>query len=327
MKAYPPKTRNLPIDVISGFFIIEIIIQHVLQNCNLYNDSWFEKYIIGWLPIFMPWFFFKSGIMFKKPTTFNKCFSYRWSKLIYPFIIWSIVPSLLMFPLVVYREGMGQYFKNIIYSLAYAYGPYNLPLWFLITLFMSYIVINVLELRKINRGGIIAAAIITSYAISLLPFKIPFGLNRLPLAIFCFELGIILKKYNLNSSKWAILSIVCYVIVMTLCPSDISFHKNVCHGNYFVAIISISSFMTFTYCIIQKQWTLKILQYIGEQSMIPYVSHATIIVILKYINKYYYKFNDVHLALIMTFSILLLTAILMAFRHKLSFLFIYKVNN
>lgn len=53
------------LDTISGFFIIQIIIGHLLQFCGLY------VYMSEWTKVFcffMPFFYFKSGI-FAKLTT------------------------------------------------------------------------------------------------------------------------------------------------------------------------------------------------------------------------------------------------------------------
>ena len=58
------------IDVICGIMIVWMILGHIASACNL-KESWF--YITGnhLLPFFMPWFFYKSGMLYKHKNAYE----------------------------------------------------------------------------------------------------------------------------------------------------------------------------------------------------------------------------------------------------------------
>lgn len=130
-------SRNKAVDVVSALFLLEIIIDHVLTNSGCNNTKF--SYVIRMFPTFMPWFFFKAGMMFKSPKGMSEQVRYRSKKLFYPFFVWSIIPCVIMLPLIVLNEGFVSYLKVIVSSLAFAYGPYNTPLLFLASLFFIYV--------------------------------------------------------------------------------------------------------------------------------------------------------------------------------------------
>lgn len=146
------KQRNNTIDAISAIFIIEIVLQHILQNSNLYENSLYQKIVLV-LPVFMPWFYFKAGLMFKKPKGLKGCIMYRSEKLLRPFVIWSIIPAMIVLPFYLINGNILQFLKACVSSLFYAHGVFNTPLWFLASLFQVYVIAEIVEYYRIRWGG------------------------------------------------------------------------------------------------------------------------------------------------------------------------------
>lgn len=143
--------RNNWFDTISGLFILLIVIQHILQNCGIYDGYFFERYIVRAFPAFMPWFFYKSGLFFRYTKTgFARG---QVNKLLYPFLIWSFIPSLLVLPFYIVDGEIYNYFINILRSLYYAHGVFNAPLWFLPSLFFSSLTVYYFTNVRIRLGG------------------------------------------------------------------------------------------------------------------------------------------------------------------------------
>lgn len=144
-------TRNNWFDTISGLFILLIVIQHILQNCGIYDGYFFERYIVRAFPAFMPWFFYKSGLFFRyNKTGFARS---QVNKLLYPFLIWSFIPSLLVLPFYIVDGEIYNYFINILRSLYYAHGVFNAPLWFLPSVFFSSLTVYYFTNVRIRLGG------------------------------------------------------------------------------------------------------------------------------------------------------------------------------
>ena len=63
--------RNGAIDSIAGVLILHMMLIHIQQFVN--SDTRFYYYQNLVLSFFMPWFFFKSGMLFKKRMSFQLC--------------------------------------------------------------------------------------------------------------------------------------------------------------------------------------------------------------------------------------------------------------
>jgi len=317
------KERNKAIDTISGFFILEIIIQHVLQNSELYEGSFFEKYIIRLLPAFMPWFYFKAGLMFKQPSNIKKNIKSRAVKLLYPFAVWSLIPCILVLPFFIYEGNMYDYIKEIVGSLYYAHGPFNTPLWFLPSFFFVYII---MYLSKGKYLTLLFISVILSYLFSKVSFKIPFGMVNLPLGVFFFALGTFFCNIRIKTNiTLAIFFSIIYILYVIFRYSSLSFHRNELFcGTYLEYIIGISILLYIIYCSLQYKWSISILSNIGKNSIILYVAHAPIIIIIKKINECFNLNLDSRL-LFGLYSISIIAILFFLVTTKKRLLFLYKL--
>lgn len=132
-------TRNPMMDIVSGLFILEIVVQHLLQNTNLSEGTFWSNYFEHFFLAFMPWFYFKAGYMVKnsKEGLWSNIQN-RGIRLLYPYLVWSIIPSVLILPFFLIEHEVMHWINNIAYGLIYAQGAFNTPLWFLPSLFFVY---------------------------------------------------------------------------------------------------------------------------------------------------------------------------------------------
>lgn len=90
--------RNHIIDIVSALFVIEIVIAHLLQKTGYFENSFYKEYVIRFLGAFLPWFYFKAGLMFNYKYGTDMIWK-RCKKLLWPYMTWSILSSLLALPL------------------------------------------------------------------------------------------------------------------------------------------------------------------------------------------------------------------------------------
>ena len=131
------KERSSDIDFISGLLILYMVFIHVCQWFG-YNDRPFFLNSFKIFGFFMPWFFFKGGMFFQyrkiKDVTINS-----FKRLLKPYILWSTIGLLIYFIIFEILSGtnLAYFFRKEIFSLLFFGSVFgNLPLWFLITLFL-----------------------------------------------------------------------------------------------------------------------------------------------------------------------------------------------
>ena len=128
------KNRIAYIDIGSGIMITWMIICHAL------NPMWGNEINshFPWLFFFMPWFFYKSGCLYKEKDSKTE-----WSssaiKLLVPYVVWSIVGYFANIIWLLYahdltiRSALYSPFRAFVFSSAI---PLNTALWFIPILFL-----------------------------------------------------------------------------------------------------------------------------------------------------------------------------------------------
>lgn len=103
------------------------------------------------LYFFMPWFFYKSGQMFKFRTPDEEWYK-GWQKFIRPFIIWSLIgyAAYIIFGVCTWGLTLHEAFYTPLHSLFFGcFIPLNNALWFLPVLFLVRMIGNYI-LPRIN---------------------------------------------------------------------------------------------------------------------------------------------------------------------------------
>ena len=137
--------RDNTLDCACGILIIHMILGHIFQWPQLTTTHFYQWMNI--LYFFMPWFFFKAGIFYKK-TPVKKVFSTSFHRLIVPFIALSLIGhAFLCISLV--QEG-GHTWQDFLINpmkdiLLLGSTTGNFPLWFLLSLFFTKILYSLLN--------------------------------------------------------------------------------------------------------------------------------------------------------------------------------------
>jgi len=163
------KNREEWIDVLKGFGALFVLLGHVVSytsNVKIYLYSFH-----------IPLFFFVSGYLFKKNKNILGYTFDKFKRFIIPYFIFSFL-SMFVFT-IINGNSMGK--REIIKNFFFLYGrnPWNSSLWFLVIIFFTLIIMNIL----FN---------VDDY----LGFKTKF--RRILYLIFTMILCIILVKYNVK---------------------------------------------------------------------------------------------------------------------------------
>ncbi len=86
--------RDSSLDAACGLFIVYMIVGHAFQWSFTTSDS-FYKYSDYVLFMFMPWFFFKSGMFYKKQKSVKLVIHKCIKKLIVPYLVYSAVGEIV----------------------------------------------------------------------------------------------------------------------------------------------------------------------------------------------------------------------------------------
>lgn len=146
-------SRDTSLDAVCGLFIIWMIIGHAFQWSGTTDDS-FYVYGNDVLFMFMPWFFYKSGMYYKQQAN-TKAAIIKWSKkLLIPYIVYTIIGELALWTML-YQQGTLNW-RNIVLDpiIGIAFegsAGGNLALWFLLTLFLVKSIVALADKYKIKK--------------------------------------------------------------------------------------------------------------------------------------------------------------------------------
>lgn len=159
------KTRVGYVDLASGILIIWVMVYHAMSTCKVFNGA-DPRVVLPWLTFSMPWFFYKSGILFKEISC-REGLVKDFKKLIVPYVKWTLIGYVgwLFIQLVDGTVSM----QSCVYgplNMLYKYGcmSLNIPAWFLLSLFF----VRVISRYLLNKP-IPVIAIVATCAVLLTP--------------------------------------------------------------------------------------------------------------------------------------------------------------
>lgn len=133
------KKRDTSLDAIAGLLILHMITLHCVQNTIGQLGQY--EIISSILMFFMPWFFFKNGMFINDKSTFN--WKKDASRLLKPFVVYSAIGLAVgaFYYCIAKDEVFWKYVLKFFYNL-FKNGSIqgNLPLWFLLSLFLARMV-------------------------------------------------------------------------------------------------------------------------------------------------------------------------------------------
>ena len=176
------------LDQVAGILICYMMLMHILlwKKIPLENDSlWLEP-----LKFFMFWFFFKSGMFYKQKTT-KDCVIRGGKKLLYPFIIFSLL-GYIIHTSVMYMSG-DRNWKHYLLTpakellLGGSIGG-NDVLWFLTSLFMVQFLFNKLMKQKVPITCIAMGGLTVAFLCQLIHIEKPAYLANVSIGISLYTL-------------------------------------------------------------------------------------------------------------------------------------------
>ncbi len=272
------------LDLASGILIIWIIIFHAINGCKVFGDV-DARVALPFLTFSMPWFFYKSGMLFKASGSVQKDVK----KLLIPFLKWSAVGYLIY--LVVLLVGGNLSVQTAIKDVAntfyiYGYIPVNVPAWFVLSLFFVRVLSRYLIKWAVSPILCIIAGIAFGYGFHLLANPhLPFYLANIVMGIAFFMVGYRFGRYESKGWLFA-LSLAGYVAFLILGPSIVGHHRNVLLEGEFLLwpLFAYSGIVTFNnLCRWVDSWLersalkkCRPITFIGQNTMTILVAHAFI---------------------------------------------------
>lgn len=268
------------IDAVAGLMILWMVFGHLQQVCGV------QLQYPNLLFFFMPWFYYKSGMLFEN--TFEPLHtqaSKRFHKLFRPFIIYAIVGQLALTTcfLVEGVDSLKPYLYSPLRSLVLGGCiPGNTPLWFLPSLFVTQCVSIFLLTQKNSPWLWALVSIVLGFGISFIDSRfIPTYIKSTFGGVFFFCMGNWLKDWQYK--WWMTIVMVLSVIIVILCHiSGFDIRENSVDGYYFLgAVVSLVGCIAINGLTkwIQLILKLRILQYIGRNAMLIYVTHWIVLLL------------------------------------------------
>lgn len=275
------------IDFAAGILILWVMIFHALNTCKVFGNV-DARVAIPFLTFSMPWFFYKSGQLYKN-SPIRQGITKDTKKLLKPFIIWSTA-GYILFVFVMTLKGTVSLQNCVTDALntfyIYGYIPLNTPLWFVLSLFFVRVISRFIIKHSIPSIIPITIGLIIGYTLHLVNNPaLPFYLANIPMGIVFFMIGYKFGRFEQNKYLF-ILSFIIYLIFIFIEPSIVGHHRNILlQGNYLLWPIFAYFGIVFFNNICQKA-DLYLSRYIktenrpitiiGQNAMTLLVSHALI---------------------------------------------------
>lgn len=299
--------RQTHIDLIAGILIIHMILGHCIQSTNMREIKLYQY--MNALYFFMPWFFFKSGMFYThKSKSLNKEIISEGKKLLYPFFTFSLIGYFIN--LIFLANSANFNLKTLIISplaeLIYCGSlSSNAPLWFLLSLFLTYTIFSILYSLHIPPILIAILGFIIASFFYQQEINYPRYIANSSSGLFFYAMGYILKEKQYIDVFFYLSSII-YILVAMNGFINIDMNYNVAvEGNYFIWYpVSIAGIITLNNLISKLHIRIKWLSSVGKHSMNYYISHWIVISIFC---KMIFPFNNYYklLLLIVTCIIIL----------------------
>lgn len=310
-------TKRLPwLDFASGIMILWMIVYHAISSAWCYELEGYLHLtdlsllpaglhailnsegklqalnpcvVIPWLHFFMPWFFYKSGMFFKKQTSKDLWQKDR-KKLLKTFVIWSAIgfAVYVLIGLLNHTITLRAYTYSVVRGL-FLTGkvPLNTPLWFLLTLFGVRAVANKLLPDKEDKYAWmkIAAVVLVGYVVSYLAYRfhhrlLPYWIANGAAGLSFFALGYAIR--DVETKWWLIVPCAIVYILGSIFGFPIvdMWPNEVVAGSYLLWIpVAFCCIVTFNAVCrwITQYVRVKPIEWVGQNAMTIYVVHILIV--------------------------------------------------
>lgn len=268
------QNRDTYIDAVAGLLIIHMIMGHAIQWAHLTDSDAVYLFFQKVLGFFMLWFCFKAGLFFK-PKDNKTLIQSSIKRLLLPFLIFSVI-GYVTWSCKMLLEGEDNW-RQFVYTpvkqllMGGGIGG-NLPLWYLLTLFVARIVFNWIAGKKWYFLLVVFALIPCGGR--LISYELPLYIANISMAIAFMGLGYLLKPYLKN--KWLnSCCVVAFLLLIIIKPTYVDMRYNdLLYGNYYLwYIIALSGIISIIALFRLIPYRMPVLTYIGKNSMAFFCLH------------------------------------------------------
>ena len=264
--------RDNSIDCVSSILIIWMIVGHAFLWSKTYNSEYYGFFQKS-LSFFMAFFFFKSGWFWKDKTP--KLILSGGGKLLMPFFLYALFGEVVRWIRLYVQEGDTNFVHYIIYpviSIIGRGGPSgNVPLWFLIALFLTQLAVSIAVKIKIPKFVPFTFALCVSYVGTIsnnFNLRIPPVIWEVASGCIFFFAGFYMR--NMRSMKIVVfLAFLIYIIAIVYFPSVYDFRKGSLSKGYWILYVlsSIAGCIVFMNLFKLSFLNKSVLGYVGRHSL------------------------------------------------------------
>lgn len=283
--------RDKSLDNACGILILYMIFMHSSIHFGFDGTSLARnlRYVFFF---FMPWFFLKNGYYFKvsdKRVLLKK----DYERLLKPYISWMIIGH-IVYCIYLYISGFHDSKLYIVYPIKQFFFDSaiigNLPLWFLLSLFVVRFIANKILKLRLNLSIVLLLLGIICYLSSLLPpFKVIL-LANVPTGLFFFLIGYAINQrrstftveHIKNKYIFYVCTIILYLLIVIFGQCYVDMRVNILwDGSYLCWLIgSVPACLAINIISRMKIFCKLGLEWIGRNSMMFYVTHWVIFYII-----------------------------------------------
>ena len=280
--------RRIDLDLACGILVIHMIVGHIAQW------AWVGYSGNRLLFFFMPWFFYKSGMFFRKNDNWLAHLRKDARRLLVPFVSFSIIGQLFVWiDLVIAGNDHWLHESPVEWLIMSGTIPGNMALWFLLSLFIVKTAYNAIAVRwrSVNDYLLAAVAVCAAFLCHFYDIDNPRYLANCMLGLAFFILGSKLRKLQYGKYIFAAAAVV-YAISIVY-PSRIDMFQNLLMtGYYFAAVVAslagiiVINFVSKAVCnktSICNLMVVRCISQIGRDSMNYYVTHWILLIAVKII--------------------------------------------
>lgn len=317
------------IDVAKGVLIILVIIGHSIKyNSDLY------RFILSF---HMPLFIILSGITYKIPNSKNqiKLNIIKYIKRLFIPYVFTLFITLLLHEFL--NNNLNSFLSFLVYFLKTLFGGFGVnhtflgysfrsvgPIWFLITIFISKIIFDLLNYKFKNKNldfNIVIYCFMALAAIKISMISwLPLNLDLVPIFLFYLYVGFLLKQFANKLKKYNIIIFVISFAIWGVCLG-LNINIELVYRLYPIGILSVIESLCASYCIIElckmisKNKILnKIFTSIGKISLIVLCINS---IDMEGLNIWHLDINSYIFALIRTIVTLLISFVFVFIKNKI----------
>ena len=283
------KERIDYIDLMKGIGIFLVVMHHTYLRTHI---EVVDKAVSNF---FMPLYFFLSGLFFKRYSGFREFVLRKVNHLIVPYLFFAYIPFCLTD---IFIHG----FRTLPYYLIQTIAPYNYVLWFLKSLFLTYlwyyvfcallrgkrVVVEVLVLVVVTVVACLMSLCSVKYG-QRLDIPLRFNIEAFITSLFMLPFmwaghwlmshGYFTRKY---SNKFLLVSFLVFLLLCLLCSHDMAVYSRARFGaNPLFILVAAFSGIGACWAICYKVKRLPFFSLIGRYSLIVFGTHIPYIFLLK----------------------------------------------